>query len=803
MVKRIFLLTVGMLLSAAVGMAQPSFSMPHGLYDENSITVAIIPTSEGAAVYYTTDGSTPTTESTLYSEPLTLTKTTLLRAIEVADGQSSAITTASYIMVSSVLSQPNNPEGYPDTWGKYTTMDGIAVADYEMDQEMTTDATLRPKIIEGLKQLPILSVVTDKDNLFSHENDEEKGGIYIFTGPPIGDPTGNGWTRQCCAELFGGPQNHDLTIDCGLKLHGGHGRIAEKNPKHSFRLQFKKTYGPSSLDYPLFGKKGPKKFDQIIMRCHFGNAWQHWAEGNRQSAQYTRDVWARRMQRKISNVGVDALYVHLFLNGMYWGLYNIAERVDDTFGKNHFGGKKSDYDIIKIEEEGGNHLEAGEGTLDAYYELLETVNAVAGQSNELSPEAAYEKLDTLLDKDNFIDYMIINQYAGNDDWDHHNWYAIRRRGTDSEGFKFLCWDSEIIFTSPTYNAVTRYNSQNPGPTYIFNALLKNEDFVTRYMKRAKELLCDEGMLGQQSAVEVWDSLYNTISKAIYAEAARWGDYRRDVPNGYSYASTVYNVDDTYMTERNRLLTQYFPVRTANTYRQIKQYLDYDDYEAPDDWVRMKQDWFYVWDGYDAAAIPMGSANATMNLDVDLTNGGDVIAGLVGVEYNKFADLSKYEYLVIRGNYGGNVRLLANRWFENGEWKEITATLNENDPYWNAEYEALVIPLADFKNKKTTDGKGGGSQRVDPFVHLNAIKVSWGGHANIKGIYLIPPYLRGDANGDGKIDMNDAKSVANYILGNPEISFNADAADANLDGKISMSDVMLIINRSINGKFPKK
>jgi spore coat protein CotH len=187
------------------------------------------------------------------------------------------------------------------------------------------------------------------------------------------------------------------------------------------------------------------------------------------------------MQRKISNVGVDALYVHLFLNGMYWGLYNIAERVDDTFGKNHFGGKKSDYDIIKIEEEGGNHLEAGEGTLDAYYELLETVKAVAGQSNELSPEAAYEKLDTLLDKDNFIDYMIINQYAGNDDWDHHNWYAIRRNN-NKEGFKFLCWDSEIIFENPNENVVTKRDGM---PTTIFQLLLKNEDFAHRYLKRSK------------------------------------------------------------------------------------------------------------------------------------------------------------------------------------------------------------------------------------------------------------------------------------------------------------------------------
>lgn len=62
-------------------------------------------------------------------------------------------------------------------------------------------------------------------------------------------------------------------------------------------------------------------------------------------------------------------------------------------------------------------------------------------------------------------------------------------------------------------------------------------------------------------------------------------------------------------------------------------------------------------------------------------------------------------------------------------------------------------------------------------------------------------LLGDANNDGDINIADAKSVVNYILGNPDPSFNAEAADANQDGKISMADVMFIVNYINNGKFP--
>ena len=558
--KRIITGALAALIALTVA-AQPKFSEPHGLYDVTSLTIGITPTDATAEVRYTTDGSEPTAQSSLYTEPLQLTRTTLLRAVEVKNGVvTSASSTASYIFIASVLNQSNNPEGYPSTWGRYTQFEGTAIADYEMDPEMTNDPVLRPKIIEGLKSLPVLSIVTDKDNLFSHENDEDRGGIYIFTGPPVGDATGHGWTRPTSVELIGGPQQHDLTIDCGLRLHGGHGRLAEKNPKHSFRLVFKSEYGPKSLDYPLFGADEPSKFDQLVLRCHFGNAWQHWDGGNRERAQYTRDVWARRMQRKMGRTSVNALYVNLFLDGMYWGIYNIAERVDDQFGKDHLGGSKSDIDVVKIEEDGGNHHEASEGTLDAWEQMVATAKQAAKTQS-------YEQLQSMLDIDSFIDYMLINQYAGNTDWAHHNWYAILRRGADSQGFRFLCWDSEIIFEDVNVSVLDK-NNGSAYPTGLFQNLLKNKDFADRYGRRAQELLADNGLLGPKSVLETWDSLYYVISKAIYAEAARWGDYRRDV-HPYQRKGKYYTVDDYYMRERNRLLNDYFPYRSAIVLADIR------------------------------------------------------------------------------------------------------------------------------------------------------------------------------------------------------------------------------------------
>ena len=791
--EKLLLLTA--LLTAANLWAQPRFSKPHGLYDARSINVTITPTDPAAQVRYTTDGSTPTAQSKLYTAPLNLTATTLLRAVEVKDGVlSDSITTASYIFVSSVLNQPDIPDGYPDTWGSYTQISGTAPADYGMDPEMTQNATLSPKIVEGLRQLPILSIVTDKDNLFSHEADPETGGIYIFTGPPVGDDTGHGWTRPASVELMGGPQQHDFTVGCGLRLHGGHGRLAEKNPKHSFRLVFKKEYGKKTLKYPLYGEDEPHKFDQLVVRCHFGNAWQHWGEGNREKAQYTRDVWARRMQRKIGHTSVNALYVHLFLNGMYWGLYNIAERVDDQFGSDHIGGKKSDIDVIKVEEDGGNHIEASEGTLDAWAEMVTIARIVGGASANITPQEAYERLDTLLDINNFIDYMIINQYAGNTDWDHHNWYAIRRRGNDSvrsEGFRFLCWDSEIIFENVNENVLGKNNGYTT-PTGIFHNLLMNEDFARRYVRRAKELLAEDGLLGQQSVTEVWDSLYNTISMALYDEAARWGDYRRDV-HPWQTKGKLYTVDETYMKERSRLLNDYFPYRTDNVLDQITAFINIDDFEMPDGWVPLAANMFYEWDSTGKDATPLDKwVNVDWNMN-SVAGGGTAVAGFANVEYNRFADISAYEKMVIRGS-GSGLRILANRLVDHGEWKQIVVSFDESDPYWDDDLQAIVIPLEDLKNKETTSN----NERVDDFVHLNVLKVDWNSSCTVRGVYLVPAgwgvdVAMGDVNNDRVVDVEDVVGIVNKILGNPADTFVETSADVNGDGRIDVDDVVAVVN----------
>ena len=555
--------------------AELTLNKPHGIY-KSPFMLRISSNESGAVIRYTLDGSEPTATSLQFSGNIYVGTTLIVRAAEFKNGQRiSDIVTSSYIFPSSVLEQPDAPDGYPATWGKYSTISGTAPADYGMDPELTADRTYATNITEAFYSIPALSIVTDKENLFNKTYDEQTGGIYIYTG--TSDSDGRGWERAASVELMGG--GHDLTTACGLKIHGGQGRVPEKNPKHSFRLTFKDEYGKKTLKYPVFGEENVARFNSLIVRTFYNYSWIHSDATQRSRAQYARDLWSRRMQKRMGYAVSDGLYVNVFLNGLYWGLYNLSERIDDDYCKYHFGGLKSDYDVIKRED----YLEASEGTLDKWNQLMrlsekassqQTYEMITGQQ-PLSPDTVPE---VLLDVDNFMDYMLINQYGGNADWDHHNWIAVCNHKDCTQGFRFICWDSEQTLFSASKNVLDVNNRDCP--TYLFQNLMKNRTFRHRFMDRAyKHLEDDGGLLCPQSTQALWDSLQSVISLAIYAESARWGDYRKDV-HPYTSRGELYRADVHHTLENRRLHEDFFPQRTDNLIAQLKKKGWYATVEAP-------------------------------------------------------------------------------------------------------------------------------------------------------------------------------------------------------------------------------
>ncbi len=564
------------------GVESPKFSKIHGLYD-SPIELVIISETSDATIYFTTDSSTPTRSSNIYSQSLKINKTTIVKAIAIdAKGNCSLVTSSSYIFPSDVIYQTDTPEGYPSTWGNFVRIGGVAPADYGMDPLVAYDELLKEKIIDGFYQLPIVSVSGDKDGFFSHELDSVKGGIYIYTGVANTElKLGRGWERPVSFEIFDNVGDLDFTVNCGIRIHGGNSRVPEFQPKHSFRLHFKSKYGPSKLCYPLFGEEGPMEFNDIILRSFYNNSWTHRNPQQRTRAQYERDLWMRVMQKKLGHPSSSGCYCHLFLNGLYWGLYCLTERINGNYCKNNFGGEKGDYTVVKVDEY--NNIELEEGSLDDWNLIMQFLD------DNIETSLLYEKLSELLDIDNFIDYIILNQYVGNTDWDFHNWIIFKHNSGGK--FKFVCWDSETIFGDIDVD-ITSLNNKSC-PTSIFSKLIQSDKFKARFSKRAISLLSSEGALSPEKVQEVWDSLYLKIDCALYAEAARWGDYRK-MKYSVEEESIDYTVDCQYQTERNRLLYEYFPARTAVYYGQLERnnWLENFETNIPNSRKSKKYDFVY-------------------------------------------------------------------------------------------------------------------------------------------------------------------------------------------------------------------
>ena len=575
MLRRLFFLTAWLFISLSPSHAEPVFNRLHGVC-KSPFLLKISSSETGVVVRYTLDGSEPVATSPQFTSNIYVKSTTIIRAAEFRDDvRCSDIVTASYIFPASVLEQPALPEGYPSTWGKYVTMSGTAPADYEMDPELTSISSYAKKIKDAFYSIPVVSIVTDKGNLFNKQKDEQTGGIYIYVGNT--ESNGRGWERPASVELMG--DGHDLTTTCGLKIHGGQSRLPEKSPKHSFRLTFKDEYGKKTLKYPVFGEGNVARFNSLIVRSFYNYSWIHREIAQSSCAQYVRDLWARQMQKRMGHPASDGLYVNLFIDGLYWGLYNLAERIDDDYCKYHFGGLKSDYDVIKRED----YLEATEGTLDKWNMLIdiaqnatlpETYGIVTGET-----ASEYGGPETLLDVDNFIDYMLINQYGGNADWDHHNWIAFKNREDSTQGFRFICWDSEQVLVSASRNVLGLYNMYCP--TGLFQSMIKNPAFKHRFWDRAYALLEDDGgLLRPEPAQALWDSLQSVISLAIYAESARWGDYRKDVHPYGSTQAELYRADVHYVQENKRMHEEFFPKRTENLIADLKKKGWYATMDAP-------------------------------------------------------------------------------------------------------------------------------------------------------------------------------------------------------------------------------
>jgi len=521
--------------------ADTQFSVDRGFYD-SPFEVAITCATPGVTIHYTLDGSAPSeTHGNEYFIPFRIQTTTCLRAMAFRPGwMSTNVDTQTYIFLDDVIHQPGKPFGFPDRWGSTT-------ADYEMDPDVVNNSQYGSRMRDSLLSLPTMSIVTDKDNLF--------GGSGIYSNSLSFGVT---WERPASVEYFFPDGTTGFQVNAGLRIYGGNPfRGMNLTRKKSFRLLFKREYGPTKLNYPLFdAKDAAKRFDTIVLRAGSNDGWNNWGKTD---TQYIVDEFMHRFQLETGQVSPHGTFVHLYVDGLYWGLYHATERPMASFCANYYGGDKEEWDSLN------SGTPTGESSTSTWNAMLSQVNG------GLADTESYQKIqgnnpdgtrnpgyDNLLDVENYIDWLFTNFWGGTGDWPNHNFFAACRRPPNATGFKFFNWDSEgaiVIWSS--LNANVTGTSANGARPYV--TLRDNDEFRMLFADHTYRHMFNGGPATTEVSYARYKQLADQIELAIIAESARWGDQARSNP---------YTLAD-WQNSRDYILNTYMPQRPAIVLGQLR------------------------------------------------------------------------------------------------------------------------------------------------------------------------------------------------------------------------------------------
>lgn len=555
--------------------ADTQFSVDRGFFD-TGFSLDITTATPDAVIYYTTNGDVPTpANGTLYSGSLNIDKTTTLRAAAFKLGYFSTNTdTQTYLFTRDIVSQDVQASldaGFPASWGSRSAdygLDPDVIGNFDADGNPTGgddyNGVYADAFQDALKSIPTLSIVLDTDDVFG------SNGIYTNS-----NSHGKAYERATSAEWITDDESLNFQIDAGLRIQGGAFRSDGLTKKHSFRLLFKSEYGAKKLDFPLFGEGAADEFNTIVLRAgaNDGYSWN----AAKDTEQYIRDEFGRSLQLASGNPGSHGDFVHLYINGIYWGLYNPVERPDNEFGETYVSGDADNWDAIHVSE-------TPSGDSDAW-EAMFSLTEQAGSSQTAFMQLQGKNLDgtphateaPLLDVQNYVDYIALNVWGGNWDWPWKNYWAGRdRSGETTTGFQFFTWDFENTMGNNRDRSPLDAKTLDQDFTGGRNAgqphtnLKSNTEYRMLFADHVHKMFFNDGILTPENLRERYQQLADQVEQAMIGESARWGD---------QHFSTPLTLAD-WQAERDWILNTYLTQRSDIVLQELRSYDLYPNTNAP-------------------------------------------------------------------------------------------------------------------------------------------------------------------------------------------------------------------------------
>ncbi|TVR51662.1 MAG: hypothetical protein EA425_06680, partial [Puniceicoccaceae bacterium] len=501
----------------------PTFSVAPGFHP-GPVALELHHPDPNVTLRYTTDGSAPAGSGSVYQEPLILTS---------RSGEPN--------LLSMIPTSPPEANQNWRTFGWLPPLDTVAkarvvraVAEKEgyLPRETASGTWFVGPELAGRYAVDVVSLIAEPEDLFGHERGilvpgqtYQQNGYSGWWGFGSGNYSmrGRDWERPVHFEFFDRAGGARVTHgDLHVRTHGNATRVI---PQKALRLYDRGDGSGNRLQYPFFDDPAHAAHRRLLLR-HSGQDW--WAYGDTDLAPTMfKDAY---LQRLVSHLRFDWQAYRptvVFLNGEYWGIHNLRERIDRYFVAGRFGVDPERVDLLN-----GN-AQVVEGSNQHYQQMMQFV-----QQNDLNDPANYAHLKTLMDVDSYLDYLVAQTFLANDDWPGNNirywrlqteylpdappgldgrwrWIVLDldfasnyRKNLDRDMFHFLKNPTNSSWPNPAWSVV------------LVNRLWTSEAFVAAFANRYADHLNTTFQPGR--AHEMVDAMEAALEQDIVEHFRRWG-----------------------------------------------------------------------------------------------------------------------------------------------------------------------------------------------------------------------------------------------------------------------------------------
>ena len=490
------------------------FSHPAGYY-EQSISLELSFSENEAEIYYTLDGSVPDQTSNLYKN----------EEIVIANRTEETNRYTSVWCTPVDFWKGDGNTYNPSSQYKATVLKARLY--FPKEQCWSEKIWTNTYLIEADYTMPIVSLSIEEELLF-----DEHSGIYV-PGKVFEHYVNSTTELPSDARLWNGNYSEDIKVagyleyfENGINVMENEvtlricGAASRGNAQKSMAVYAWGEEKQSTFAYPIFGEEYTNlekdtldEFSSLRLRA-FGNDWRR---------SMFRDALSQELVSDL-NLGTQAYQpCVLLINGEYFGVYEIRENRDGKFFEEHFGIRENN--LVKTEIFGLTRDNA-----DEYGNEFLDLICFAEQEDLNQPEN-YAYVESKLDVEQFIDYMLVEQYLYNVDWPENNaliFKSIDQR-VDSKyedgRWRFVLYDLDYAINYPAENNFDKVKNSENYVSILLRALMKNDMFAEIYAKRFEELM--ETYFEPSRALLLQEEFENEFAPEIEETLLRWNVYQSD------------------------------------------------------------------------------------------------------------------------------------------------------------------------------------------------------------------------------------------------------------------------------------